>query len=366
MASARPFSDRETRAHGPDAAPPLPPRRRAADRPRRAAGARGRGVGDGPGLRRELPRQPAHGNHDDRRYRGRDPRGHGGSVASELAGDAWSADCPGTVSGSRWYAITAISGVTTTSLYGVSPVYAAKGLFQAANTLEGIDVSTLAGHDQLRQGRRIRQAVRRRQGDRGHRLHRRQVGRQQAGGARGRPAVTGYHFARPDLNPTDAVRRGGLVRQPARPRARHAHPDAGPRAHGSLSVAAAQAWVAAPGSDAVYAKTGVRPMIYTSPSFWQTYSVQHALSPTTATPSVGRPLGRDAARASRRATGAAGLDLLAVQRLRPGAGHAGCVDLDRYNGLDLTSMTFGADVSVHASPASRSIEQGAGAHSTSA
>src|SRR5436190_1689512 len=73
------------------------------------------------------------------------PAGSSVSVASEVAGGSWSADCPSTVSGSRWFAISAIGGVSTTSLYGLSQVYAAKGLFRAADLLEGIDVSTWQG-----------------------------------------------------------------------------------------------------------------------------------------------------------------------------------------------------------------------------
>ncbi|HYK95647.1 MAG TPA: hypothetical protein VE011_07280, partial [Candidatus Dormibacteraeota bacterium] len=41
----------------------------------------------------------------------------------------------------------------------------------------------------------------------------------------------------------------------------------------------------------------------------------------------------------------------------PGIG--GCVDLDRYNGLDLTPVTVGADFHVGTSPAQQSVEQGA-------
>jgi hypothetical protein len=43
----------------------------------------------------------------------------------------------------------------------------------------------------------------------------------------------------------------------------------------------------------------------------------------------------------------------------PGIG--GCVDLDRYNGTDLTPVTYGADFAVSASPDAATVEQGVGA-----
>ena len=41
-------------------------------------------------------------------------------------------------------------------------------------------------------------------------------------------------------------------------------------------------------------------------------------------------------------------------------GISGCVDLDRYNGTDLTPMTYGADFALAPSPAAATVEQGAG------
>ena len=110
---------------------------------------------------------------------------------------------------------------------------------------------------------------------------------------------------------------------------------------GGLSVAALQAWVGAWLGE-VYAKLGVRPMIYASPTFWanamgdttmfadQGYSVLWIAHWGTSSPTVpGRQLGR------------ARLDLLAVQQLRLDVtGISGCVDLDRYNGTDLTPVAF--------------------------
>jgi GH25 family lysozyme M1 (1,4-beta-N-acetylmuramidase) len=51
-----------------------------------------------------------------------------------VSGGSWSADCSGAVNGSSWLKIVAVGGKSTSSLFGVSVVYAATGLFSAAAT----------------------------------------------------------------------------------------------------------------------------------------------------------------------------------------------------------------------------------------
>jgi GH25 family lysozyme M1 (1,4-beta-N-acetylmuramidase) len=286
------------------------------------------------------------------------PAGATVSVASELAGDSWSADCAGAVSGSRWFSITAINGVTTTSLYGASQLYAAKGLFRAANLLEGIDVSTWQGTIDYAKvaasGRRF--VVAKATEGIGFTDPKWALNRTAAPAAGLR--VTGYHFARPDLNPTDAVGEAdwfvsqlGLVPGmlvPALDLERH----------GTLSAAALQAWVGA-WLDEVYAKTGVRPMIYTSPSFWKSYVgdtrtfadegytilwVAHWFVSNPSVPAQN--------------WGGHGWTFWQYDDCGTVPGMSGCVDLDRYHGLDLTSMTVGADFGAQASPAKQSVKQG--------
>ncbi len=65
--------------------------------------------------------------------------------AGIVSGGAWSASCPGSVSGSTWLTITAVNGASVSSLYGVDLVYAAAGLFRTGGYLEGVDVSTYQG-----------------------------------------------------------------------------------------------------------------------------------------------------------------------------------------------------------------------------
>ena len=54
------------------------------------------------------------------------------SVVATVTGGSWSTTCAGrAVSGSSWYRISAVNGTSTTTLYGVTYVYGATGLFKA-------------------------------------------------------------------------------------------------------------------------------------------------------------------------------------------------------------------------------------------
>ena len=75
------------------------------------------------------------------------------TTTGSVAGGSWSATCGTAVSGSTWYAISAVDGTSVATLYGVSVAYAATGLFRLSSspppppaaTLEGIDVSHYQG-----------------------------------------------------------------------------------------------------------------------------------------------------------------------------------------------------------------------------
>ena len=59
------------------------------------------------------------------------------SIAATVSGGGWNTTCAGaTVSGSSWYRITAVDGTSVQTLYGVSSVYAASGLFKATVTTQ--------------------------------------------------------------------------------------------------------------------------------------------------------------------------------------------------------------------------------------
>jgi len=56
------------------------------------------------------------------------------TATTSVAGGKWSASCGGTSAGSHWYRITAIAGKTVKSLYGVTYLYGATGLFRTIST----------------------------------------------------------------------------------------------------------------------------------------------------------------------------------------------------------------------------------------
>ncbi len=56
------------------------------------------------------------------------------TVSGTVAGASWGTTCPTWKSGSSWYRITYINGTAVTALYGVSALYAATGILNAAAT----------------------------------------------------------------------------------------------------------------------------------------------------------------------------------------------------------------------------------------
>jgi hypothetical protein len=63
------------------------------------------------------------------------PAGTTVTVIATVSGGSWGATCSGNdVSGSSWYKINQVNGRSTSSLYGVSAVYAARGLFTSVSS----------------------------------------------------------------------------------------------------------------------------------------------------------------------------------------------------------------------------------------
>ncbi|MEO8272923.1 MAG: hypothetical protein ABI620_02490, partial [Chloroflexota bacterium] len=58
------------------------------------------------------------------------PTGTVVTSAGTVSGGSWSTTCPSSIKGSAWLKITAVGGKSTSSLYGLSAVYAATGLFK--------------------------------------------------------------------------------------------------------------------------------------------------------------------------------------------------------------------------------------------
>jgi len=280
------------------------------------------------------------------------------SIAS---GAPWSATCGSLVAGSTWYGISAVNGQDVASLYGVPLVYAASGLFRPLDApafIEGVDVSRWQGAIDFfslqRAGKRfvIAKAT---EGigflDPMYLSNR--VGASGAG-----MAITAYHFARPDLNPTNPqgeadwfVDNLGLVPGMLAPALDLEVP-------GSLDTAGLQAWVKV-WLDRVYERTGIRPMIYVSPSFWkkyladttmfadQGYAILWVAHWFVAGPTV--PANNWSNR---------GWTFWQYSNCGSVPGIIGCVDLDRYNGTDLTPVTYGADFAVSASPLTATVPSG--------
>jgi len=64
------------------------------------------------------------------------------SIAATVSGGGWNTTCAGAaVSGSSWYRITAVDGTSVQTLYGVSAVYAASGLFKATVTTQEVPIT---------------------------------------------------------------------------------------------------------------------------------------------------------------------------------------------------------------------------------
>ena len=289
------------------------------------------------------------------------PTGTGITVSGTVSGGAWSATCVNPVSGSTWYAVTAVNGRSVSSLYGVSVVYAATGLFRPAAYLEGIDISRWQGSVDFAKvkGAGKRFIIAKATEGIGFRDANYTANRSGALGAG--LAFTAYHFARPDLNPGNAIGEAdwfvdNLALVPGM-----LLPALDLEVAGSLGTTGLQNWVSA-WLGRVYARTGVRPMIYTSPAFWKKYLadtrtfadqgytvlwVAHWFVSAPTTPASN--------------WGGRGWTFWQYHNCGSVPGIGGCVDLDRYNGTDLTRVTFGADFALSASPAKPSVKQGTGA-----
>jgi GH25 family lysozyme M1 (1,4-beta-N-acetylmuramidase) len=293
------------------------------------------------------------------------------TASGTVSGGSWAATCVSNVSGSSWYAITSVNGKTALSLYGRSTVYAATGLFRVVTAppppppsayIEGIDISTYQGvidYAKVKAAGKRFVVAKATEGigftDPTWQLNKTSA---MAAGL----AVTGYHFARPDGNPTKAVAEADWFVSQLALKPGMLVPALDLEVAGTLSVSALQAWVGAWLGE-VYAKTGMRPMIYTSPSFWsshlgntsmfadQGYKILWVAHWFVANPTVPGDN-----------WGGKGWTFWQYDDCGSVPGiTGGCVDLDRYHGTDFTTLTYGADFGVAAGVASSSVKQGRGA-----
>jgi GH25 family lysozyme M1 (1,4-beta-N-acetylmuramidase) len=191
--------------------------------------------------------------------------------SSKVTGGSWSADCATTVSGTTWYRITAVGGRSVSSLYGVSAVYAATGLFRALSTSgyrEGIDVSHWQGAIDWAKVRAAGKTFAFAKATEGIGWKDDAYARNKAGAMAQGIVFGAYHFARPGSNnpateadwfvDTAGFQHGMLI------------PALDLEVTGGLGTTALTAWVKA-WLQRVDQRLGVKPMIYTSPSFWRSY-----------------------------------------------------------------------------------------------
>ncbi|HEX8025494.1 MAG TPA: glycoside hydrolase family 25 protein [Candidatus Limnocylindrales bacterium] len=288
------------------------------------------------------------------------------TASGTVSGSSWSADCGGsTVSGSSWYSITAINGKSTSTLYGKSAVYAATGLFAAAppppsgSWLEGIDVShwqgTINWASVAAAGKKFA-IIKATESttyfdDKFSTNH---------AAARANGLRTGaYHFAQPSTNAGDAVAEADWFVGHMNLITGDLPPALDLEVTNGLSVSALQAWVKS-FLDEVYAKTGVRAMVYTSPAFWR-----NAMGDTASIANAGYTVlwiahwGVTSPSVPASNWGGKGWTFWQYSSNTPVPGISGNVDHDRYNGTDLTRLTYKADFAVAASPTSASVKQGA-------
>ena len=167
-----------------------------------------------------------------------------------------------------------------------------------------------------------------------------------------------YHFARPSATANDAVLEADHFAAVVSLGAGDLIPALDLEDNGGLSVTALQAWVTS-FLDEVTARVGARPMIYTSPAFWKKYmGDSRALADAgyktlwvahwnVTTPWV--PASN---------WGGHGWTFWQYSDCGHVAGIAACVDLDRFNGTDLTPQAYSA-FKLAASLPSGSIKQGA-------
>lgn len=190
------------------------------------------------------------------------------TASAKVTGGSWAADCLSSVSGSTWYKITAVGGKSVSTLYGVSAVYAATGLFRALSTSgykEGIDVSHWQGAIDWAKVKLAGKTFSFAKATEGIGFKDDRYDRNKAG-AMGQGIKFGaYHFARPGNNPVNeadwfvnniGLERGMLI------------PALDIEVTGGLGPTALTTWTKA-WLQRVADRTGVKPLIYTSPSFWR-------------------------------------------------------------------------------------------------
>ena len=323
------------------------------------------------------------------------------AVEGIATGGAWSTACPsGPVAGSTWYQISQVSGQSVATLYGVPFVYGATGLFQATATptptptpdpfatptptptpdpfatptptpdpfatptpsptpsptpyvpvTEGIDVShwqnTIDWTQVAASGKRfafMKASEGTTLADPTYSINRAQA---KAVGL----YVGAYHFARPDRTPGDAVAEADYFLAMSQLEAGDLVPVLDLEDAGGLAPAELEAWVQGY-LGRIYERTGAHGMIYASPTFWKNAMGDTTWFATNGYGMVWVAHWTDGPAPTVPAANWGGLGWTFWQYTSTGSvpGIGGRVDLDRFNGLDLTPLLLSAGVSAPPSP----------------
>ena len=279
-------------------------------------------------------------------------------AVAKLTGGKYSATCGDqSVSGNTWFRITAIKGTSAKSRYGVTYVYAAAELLTrsapsvpdspapsptpkpTSTRLEGIDISHWQGTIDWT---KVRAAGKKFAYIKASEHTSFVDDKYQTNRSRAKSAglkVGAYHFARPNIGTADAYAEADHFIETADWTSGELRPVLDLEDTGGLSSAALQTWVKA-FLQRIHDRTGVRAVIYVSPSFWSSkmgnsnwfakngYDVLWIAHWTTAgSPSVP-------------AENWGGESWTFWQYTSDGSvpGISGRVDLDRYNGTDLSKV----------------------------
>jgi GH25 family lysozyme M1 (1,4-beta-N-acetylmuramidase) len=200
-------------------------------------------------------------------------------ASGTVSGGKWTADCDGRSSGNGWYRITRIGDKSVSSLFGVKALYAARGLWtrqgveippppDTSGYIEGIDVSHWQGTIDWVQvagaGKRfafMKASEGQKYVDPTYVTNRAQAN---INGIR----VGAYHFAKPGTETGDAVAEADHFIATASWASGDLLPVLDLEVTGGLGTGKLQTWTKT-FLDRIYNRTGVKAMIYTSPSFWK-------------------------------------------------------------------------------------------------
>ena len=272
------------------------------------------------------------------------------TVSGRVSGGAYLTTCRKSVSGASWLAITAIGGRSVSSMFGVKVVYAASALFRstapstapatASGPVYGIDISRWNGPVDFAKVRASGKRFVIAKATEGRLYTDDAYARNRSGAMAAGLAFTAYHFAHPDRTRADATLEADHFVAVAGLRHGMLIPALDLESGQLLGTTALQAWVKT-WLGRVSIRLGVKPIIYTTPGFWQAYMgntswfadhgyrvvwVAHweARSPAT-------PAGN---------WGGHAWTFWQYSSCGKVPGISGCVDLDRFGGTDLSKLKY--------------------------